>query len=54
MTRAPITHLEAARTVQWLLGELFCLAADGTAEEAALLKTSNAQDLRVFHLEYAA
>lgn len=54
MTRAPITHLEAARTVQWLLGELFCLAEVDTLEEAVLLNASNTQDLRVLALERVA
>lgn len=47
-------HLAAARTVQWLLGELFCLAEDGTLEEVVLLNASNTQDMRVIQLERLA
>ena len=47
-------HVAAARTVQWLLGELFCLAEVGTLEEVVLLNASNTQDLRVLALERVA
>lgn len=48
------TTLQAARTVQWLLGECFCAAADGSPEERACLSASIAQDLRVLYLERCA
>lgn len=47
-------HVAAARTVQWLLGELFCSAEVGTLEEVVLLNASNTQDIRVLLLERAA
>lgn len=50
----PVTLLAAALTVQWLLGELFCLAEVGTLEEVVLLNASNMQDLRVLALERVA
>lgn len=49
-----MSTLDHARFVQWLLGELFCMADDGSPEEEALLRASNAQDLRVLKLEYCA
>lgn len=47
-------HVAAARTVQWLLGDLLCLAEVGTLEEVVLLNASNTQDLRVLKLERIA
>lgn len=44
-------QLEAARTVEWLLNELFFQSEDGSAEETALLRASIAQELRVVRLE---
>ena len=46
-------ELESALFVEWLFGELFCLAADGSAEEDALCKASIAQGLRVVRLQRA-
>ncbi len=45
-------QLEAARTVEWLLNELFFQSEDGSAEEKALLAASSAQELHVVRLEY--
>ncbi|WP_165909693.1 hypothetical protein [Variovorax guangxiensis] len=46
-------ELAHATFVQGLLLELFFLAADGSPEEAVLLKAGTAQDLRVLALEQA-
>jgi hypothetical protein len=53
MNRFTALHheLEAARTVEWLLNELFLQTEDGSAEETALLRASIAQELRVVRLE---
>lgn len=45
------TELECAKTVQWLLCELFFLAVDGSVAESIFLTASNRQDLRVLALE---
>lgn len=45
--------MSAALFVAWLLDEMFFAAEDGSPEEAALLKASIAQDLRVVRLERA-
>ncbi len=46
-------QLENALFVEWLLGELFCLAEDGSPEEDALCKASIAQGQRVLRLQRA-
>lgn len=53
MNRFTALHheLEAARTVEWLLNELFFQSEDGSVEEQALLAASMAQELRVVRLE---
>lgn len=53
MSAQVLDELAHATFVQGLLLELFFLAVDGSAEEAAFLKAGTAQDLRVLALEQA-
>lgn len=47
-------QLEAARTVEWLLGFMWFEIEDGSAEERALYALYAAQELRVVRLERLA
>ncbi|MFV0675820.1 hypothetical protein [Variovorax sp. tm] len=44
-------QLEAARTVEWLLGFMWFEIEDGSAEERVLYALYSAQELRVVRLE---
>ena len=54
MSSIRYTTLDHARFASWLLGELFCLAADDSQEEQALNRACIEQELRVLRLEIAA